>query len=491
MWGTRTTLILALATVTLAAGVATALAAGSGKSRPYTIWRIGGNGHRCSAPPACSGNGTGTGALLGFPEAVSVARDGTVYFADYGDDEVRRISPEGKITLIAGIGVPCRRAPRCGDGHSALSAPLTAPAGVVVDSKGDVYIADTGDNEIRMVTPKGIIERVAGNGSTCAKPPKCGDGGPATSAQLTAPSGIALDRHGDLYIADTGDSEIRRVSSAGTITRVAGTGRPCGKPPACGNGAAATSAQLNFPEGVAVDPSGIYVADGGDQQVRMILKGKISVLAGTGAICSSPPSCGDGGPAAKARLNFPDGVAIGAGGSVIIADAADNEVRMVSKGTITRVAGNGTACGAPPSCNDNQPGSNGRLDYPEGVAVDGRGDIYIADAGDNEVRFLSRARVAHITAHGGSVALAEFAAAVRKTAVLIRYVTGAGGSVSLTVNGAGHNAVVARGHPAAGLARIIWNRHLGGHPAPSGRYKLTLKETVGGQSGSVVFHVHL
>jgi sugar lactone lactonase YvrE len=491
MWGTRTTLILALATATLAAGVATAVASGSRASGSYTIWRIGGNGHRCSAPPACSGNGTGTGALLGYPEAVSVARDGTVYFADYGDDEVRKISPEGKITLIAGIGVPCRRAPHCGDGHSALSASLTAPSGVVVDGKGNVYIADTGDNEIRMVTPKGIIERVAGTGSTCAKPPKCGDGGAATSAQLTAPSGIALDRHRDLYIADTGDNEIRRVATAGTITRVAGTGSACAKPPACGNGAAATSAQLSSPEGVAVNPSGIYVADGGDQQVRRILKGTISVVAGTGTACASPPSCGDGGPAAKGQLNFPDSVAVGAAGNVIIADAADNEIRLVSKGTITRVAGNGTACGAPPSCNDNQSGSNGRLDYPNGVAVDGRGDIYIADAGDNEVRFLSRAHVAHIAASGGSVALAEFAAAVRKTAVLIRYVTGAGGSVSLTVSGGGHSAVVARGHPPAGLARIVWNRHLRGHPAPSGRYKLTLKETVGGHSGSVVFHVHL
>ena len=491
MRGSRTTFILALAIATLAAGLASA-AVGAGSTNSYTIWRIGGNGHRCSAPPACAGNSTGTGALLGLPEAVAIGGDGSVYIADYGNDEIRRISPEGKISLIAGTGVPCETAPHCGDGHSALRAQITAPSGIAVDGKGDVFFADTGDNEIRMVTPKGIIVRVAGNGVACAKPPACGDSGQATSAQLNQPSGIALNRQGDLYIADTGDNEIRMVSPAGTITRVAGVGSPCAKPPACGNGASALTAHLRSPEGVAVNPTGIYIADGGDQQVRKVLKGTITVLAGTGVSCASPPSCGDGGPATKARLDFPDSVALGAAGNVVIADAADNEVRLVSKsGTIIRVAGTGHACSSPPACDDNQASTSGRLDYPNGVAVDGRGDIYIADSADNEIRFLSHAQVAHITAHGGSIALAEVAAAVRKTAVLVRYVTGAGGSVSLTVSGAGHNAVVASGHPSAGLGRIIWNRRLGGKPAPAGRYKLTLKETVGGHSGSVIFHVHL
>ena len=490
MWGTRTTFILALATAILAAGVA--VAASGSPSTTYTIWRIVGNGHQCASPPACAGNTTGTGALLGFPEAVAVGRDGSVYIADYGNNEVRKVSPDGTITLIAGTGAPCDTVPHCGDGHAALNAPLTAPAGVAVDSKGDVFIADTGDNEIRMVTPKGIILRVAGNGSACAKPPACGDGGPATSAQLTAPSGIAVDRKGNLYIADTGDHEIRRVTVTGKIGRLAGTGADCTTPTSCGNGGSPTSARLSFPEGVAVNPSGVYIADSGDQQVRKVFKGMITLVAGTGVVCASPPSCGDGGPATKARLNFPDSVAVGGAGNVIIADAGDNEVRLVSTGgTITRLAGNGTTCGGPPSCGDNHGGSSARLNYPDGVAVDGRGDIYVADTGDNEVRFLSRARGANIVANGGTVALAEFAAAVSHSAVIVRFVTGAGGSVSLTVSGAGHNAVVARGHAVAGLARIVWNRRLGGHPAPSGRYKLTLRETVGRHSGAVVFHVKL
>ena len=490
MWGTRTTIILALATAILAAGVAAAASAPA--STIYTVWRIGGNGHRCSTPPACAGNTTGTGALLGFPEAVAVGRDGSVYIADYGDNEVRKVSPDGTITLIAGTGAPCDTIPRCGDGHAALNASLTGPAGVAVDSKGDVFIADTGDNEIRMVTPKGVIVRVAGTGAACAKPPACGDGGLATGAQLTAPSAIAVDRKGNLYIADTGDQEIRRVTAAGKIGRLAGTGADCSTPSSCGNGGSPTSARLSFPEGVAVNPSGVYIADSGDQQVRKVVKGIITLVAGTGAVCASPPSCGDGGPATKARLDFPDSVAVGASGNVIIADAANNEVRLVSKsGTITRVAGNGSTCGGPPSCGDNHAGSGARLNYPDGVAVDGRGDIYVADTGDNEVRLLSLAHVANIVANGGTVALAELGAAVGNSAVIVRFVTGAGGSVSLTVSGAGHNSVVARGHAVPGLGRIVWNRRLRGHPAPSGRYKLTLRETIGSHSGAVVFHVKL
>lgn len=490
MWGIRTTFILALATATLAAGVA--VAASGSATTSYTIWRIAGNGHQCGTPPACAGNSTGTGALLGFPEAVAVGRDGSIYIADYGNNEVRKVTPDGKISLVAGIGTPCDTVPRCGDGRSALSAPLTAPAGVAVDNKGDVYIADTGDNEIRMVNPKGVIERVAGTGSSCAKPPACGDGGLATGAQLTAPSGIALDRGGSLYIADTGDQEIRRVSASGKIGRVAGSGADCSTHTSCGNGGSPASARLSYPEGVAVNPAGVYVADTGNQQIRKVAKGTISLVAGTGASCSNPPSCGDGGPAAKARLNFPDSVALGPTGNVIIADSADNEVRVVlGNGTITRVAGAGATCGGPPSCGDNHAGSGARLNYPDGLAVDGRGDIFVGDAGDNEVRCLSRDRVARIATGGGTIALAVLGAAVSHSAVVVRFITGAGGSVSLTVTGSGHTAVVAHGHPVAGLGRIAWNRKLGGHRAPPGHYKMTLRETIGGHSGALVFHVHL
>ncbi len=498
MWGTRTTLILALIAATMAAPVA-AIASGSSRSssppsstRAYTIWTVAGNGHQCTTPPSCSPNGTGTGALMTFPEAVAVARDGSVYIADYGDNEVREVTPDGKITLIAGTGAPCDTAPKCSDGQPALDAPLTAPDGVAVDNKGDVYIADTGDNEVRMVSTKGIISRIAGTGSACAKPPTCGDGALATSAKLTAPTGIALDRHGNLYIADTGDNEIRVVGASGKISRVAGTGAICSKPSACGNGGSAASARLNFPEGVAVNTSGLYIADTGDQEVRKVSKGSITLVAGTGVACSRAPSCGDRGPATKAELNFPDSVAVGASGSLVIADSADNEVRLVSgKGIIARVGGSGHSCATPPSCGDNGTATSAELSYPAGVAVDGRGDIYVGDANNNEVRWLSRAGVAHISAHGASIALAEFAAAVKHSAVVVRFVTGARGSVSLTVSGGSHTAVVAHHSATAGLGRITWNRRLGGTSAPSGRYKLTLTEKIGGHSGSVVFHVHL
>src|SRR5438067_3182219 len=231
MRATRTTCMLALATAMLTAA-AGAEAAGSSSRHSHTIWRIAGNGTQCSTPPACAGTGVATGALLSLPEAVAVARDGTVYIADSGDDEVRKVSTDGRITLFAGTGTPCQKAPKCGDGHPAPNAQLNFPDGVAVDGKGNVYIADAGDNEIRVVSRKGIITRLAGTGDACAKPPACGDGGRAPKAQLTNPTEIAVDRHGNLYIADTGDQEIRRISTSGKIGTVVGTGVRCSTPTA-------------------------------------------------------------------------------------------------------------------------------------------------------------------------------------------------------------------------------------------------------------------
>ncbi len=206
------------------------------------IFTIAGDGTTCSTAPACGDGGPAISGQFNGPEGVTVDAAGNVYVADaaldvyvdpiIGDNEVRRVSPSGRITRIAGNGTTCANPPACGDGRAATRAQLSLPGGVAVDSAGNVYIADTGDNEVRRVSPSGRITRIAGNGTQCTHAPVCGDGGPAKRAQLNSPDGVAVDSVGNVYVADTGDSEVRTVSPSGTISRIAGNGtqpRSCSK----------------------------------------------------------------------------------------------------------------------------------------------------------------------------------------------------------------------------------------------------------------------
>lgn len=471
-----------------------ALAAPPATARPpsYTIWTVAGNFTECSAPPACGGGHPAAEAQLSFPQAVAVAASGNVYIADWGDNEVRRLMPNGAMRVIAGTGTFCQNPPRCGDGGPATAARLNFPAGVAVDSAGNVYVADTQDNEVRKISPAGKITRVAGTGSPCAKPPACGDRGAATAATLRDPTGLAVDRAGNLYISDTGDQEIRKVSRSGKITRVAGTGRACTHPSSCGDSGAARKARLSFPAAVAVGGGGVlYIADSGDQEIRKVsAAGTITTVAGSGVACSSPPSCGDGGPATKAQLSYPGGVAVGPGGTLLIADSSDNELRLLSAGKITRLAGTGAPCSTAP-CGDNLAASAARLNYPDSVAVDGHGTIYVADAGDNAIRWLARGRVGHVSTPGGWVGLTAFSTTVTKRSVVVRFVIGRAANIELTVRHSGHSqtAATSRAHPGFNLVR--WNRRFRGKTAGSGRYKLVVSAAIGRRSTSTAVHVKL
>src|SRR5579884_1307714 len=482
----RAIFTLALATfgvVTLAPSAARAAA----PSSAYRIWTVAGDSTQCTTSPICGDGGSATSGQLSFPQAVTLAPGGDVVFADWGDSEVRMVSPTGVISLLAGGGTSCLSPPQCGDGGAATQAQLTFPDGVAVDSAGNVYIADSGDNEIRRVTPTGIISRVAGTGAPCAQPPSCGDGGPGPSAALNDPRGLAVDRQGNLYIADTGDQEIRKLSPDGTITRVAGTGEACAKPPSCGDGGLALSAQLSFPQAVAVDHSGgLYVADTGDQEIRRVSPlGTINRVAGTGTVCASPPSCGDGAAATSAQLSYPAGVSVDQVGQVFIADTSDNELRMVSpNGTINRVAGTGSACAAPPACGDSQRGPSASLGYPEGLAVDGAGNVYLADTYDNELRWLSATHAGRLTTASGPVALAVLAKGVTATAVTVRYVLGQAAALTLEVTHRHHSQQAATTQAAKGFGELIWDRGFAGRRATRGRYRLTVTATVGSQHAS-------
>jgi len=245
---------------------------------------------------------------------VAVDQAGDIYVGDFGDHEVRKISPAGTIIRVAGNGTPCTTAPTCGDGGAATNAKLNTPFGVAIDAAENVYVADYFDYEVRKVSAGGTISRVAGDGTQCTTAPACGDGVAATAAKLNVPTAVAVDAAENVYIADGGDDEVRKVSPAGTISRIAGNGTPCATAPLCGDGGAATSAQLRTPVGVAVDTAGnLYVGDNADNEVRW--------LAGPQAGSPGPagPAGAPGAPGAPGATGTPGAIGLpGLAGKLVL-----------------------------------------------------------------------------------------------------------------------------------------------------------------------------
>ena len=224
-----------------------------------------------------------------------------------------------------------------GDGGPAIEAKLYFPAGVATDGAGNVYIADTDNNRIRKVDSTGTITTIAGGGVCCLNYP--GDGGPAVNAQLWSPKGVAVDGAGNLFIADTDNDRIRKVDSAGVISTVAGTGDPGFR----GDGGPAVKAKLFRPSGVVVDGAGnVYIADYAWNRIRKVdSTGMITTIAGSGPRDDGGFG-GDGDPAVKAQLAHPSGVALDGVGNLYIADTDNQRIRKVdSTGTITTIAGSG------------------------------------------------------------------------------------------------------------------------------------------------------
>jgi uncharacterized repeat protein (TIGR01451 family) len=314
--------------------------------------------------------------------AVAIDFAGNVFFPSQNLNAVFKMDPSGVVTRIAGTGV----AGYSGDSGPALSAQLNSPAGVAVDSLGNVYIADTNNGLIRKVTPPGIITTVAGSGNCCYS----GDGGAATSAELNNPRSVAVDSSGNLYIADTNNNRIRMVATNGNITTVAGNGNSGYS----GDGGQATSAQIDYPNGIAVDSSGnLYIADTNNNRIRKVdTKGVITTLAGSTVCCN----LNDGGAAIGAWLASPQSVAVDSSGNLYIADTSNNRIRMVApNGTITTAAGNG----GNGYFGDGGVATSAMLNYPAGVGVDASGNLYIADTGNQRIRELSSGTV--ITLVGG------------------------------------------------------------------------------------------
>ena len=303
-------------------------------------------------------------ASLNNPYSVAVDTAGNLYIAEQGNNDIRKVSSKGIITTIAGTG----NATYDGDGGAATDASINGPTSVTVDKAGNIYIADFGNNRVRKIDTKGIITTIAGNGNAAY----AGDGGLATAASINGPKGIAIDTLGNLYIAEYNTGVIRMVNNKGIITTVAGNGTMG----YAGDGGLATSGELFYPNSVAVDNAGnFYIADFRWGYIRKVnTSGIITTVAG-----SNNPGGGGGGPATTADLYMSTGVAIDGWGNLFISDWWSSLIYMVqTNGIINTVAGNITGS------NDGY-AIDATLNQPTNVAIDKSGNLYICDAGSNRI----------------------------------------------------------------------------------------------------------
>jgi uncharacterized protein (TIGR03437 family) len=425
----------------------------------YRIETVAGSGHVGDGGPA-------TAAQISTIKGIAIDRWGNLYLSDTDNHRVRKISTSGVITTIAGTGV----AGFSGDGGPAAAAQLNLPYGLAADLSGYLYVADYGNDRVRRIGPDGVIVTVAGNGNQGST----GDGGAATGAQLLGPRNVVVDAVGNLYFSEFDGHRVREVTPAGIISRVAGTG-VAGKGPA---GSSAGNTQLNFPAGLALDrfgalyiadsangrvlkiaggiistylsnplsiplgtPLGIavdmagtlyvvdtgtadvcsytvakawtkvagladlhdaavdlngvlYIADGG--HIRKVVSGQLQTVAGDGYL----HAIGDGGLAAEAVLSQPSAIALSGAGSLYIADTGTQRVRQVlPTGVIQTLAGTGIAG----YFSDNVVASSAMLNLPAGVAVDAAGDIVIADTSNHRIRHVTADGFIHTLVGTGSV----------------------------------------------------------------------------------------
>jgi sugar lactone lactonase YvrE len=390
---------------------------------PNDIYTIVGGGATPTAPLSAD-----------LPGASAAIEDssGNIYIAAPDSAYVFKLTSGGVFGNYAGLGYGGHNP----DGGQASKALIYEVSGLAIDSKGNIYFADVAGSRIRKVTPAGIISTVAGNGSKCDHAEKCGDGGlaTATTAYLNLPESVALDAAGNIYIADAGDNRIRVVNTGTKTITIAGVSIPagyiqsvagvvnditgCAKPQtACGDGGAATAAYLNLPYGVALDSHGnIYIADTDDQKIRVVstqattttilgvsvAPGDIETVVGNGIGCSNPVSgCGDGKVGTSAEVDLPRGVFLDAANDLLVADTGDSRIREVSATTnlISTVVNSAGTAGY---SGDGGPAASAQLDLPGGIWIDPTGNYFVADSGNELIRVVNNQTTA-ITVGGTTI----------------------------------------------------------------------------------------
>ncbi|MBW3672328.1 MAG: hypothetical protein KY432_11735, partial [Acidobacteria bacterium] len=313
-------------------------------------------------------DGVGDAARFEGPEAVTVDGSGNVYVTDRYNDSIRRITPDGLVTTLAGR--PAIRGDSDGSGESAR---FSYTRSVAVDGNGNVYVADSSNHTIRAISPAGEVSTFAGQSGVSGS-----DDGIGSAARFSAPNGVATDAAGNVYVADTGNNTVRRITAAGTVSTIAGTAGATGSADGTGG-----DARFSGPAAVTVDGDlNVYVADLRNHTIRKIsAAGVVTTLAGLAGASGSTD-----GAAAEARFNRPSGVAVDGAGTVFVADSRNHLIRAISSGgEVSTVAGQAGIAGP----FSDGTGSEATFNSPAGVAVDGSGNILVADKLNYAIRHIT------------------------------------------------------------------------------------------------------
>jgi hypothetical protein len=330
-------------------------------------------------------NGTGPAAQFDHPQGVATDAAGNVYVADTYSGTVRVITPAGVVNTLAGTGYVAGST----DGTGA-AAEFKNPRGLAVDAADNIYVADFSNDTLRKITPAAVVTTLAG----LAPEPGSTDG-TGSAAQFNSPDAAATDSAGNMYIADTANNTIRKITPAGVVTTLAGTAGVTGS-----NNGTGAAAQFNSPQGIIADGSGnVYVADTGNDTIRMITAaGVVTTLAGTAGAAGSTDGTGS-----AARFNGPQGIVISAAGNLYIADTGNDTIRMITAaGVVTTVAGTVGVAGSTDAT-----GAAAQFAGPEGLAIDTAGNVYIADTNNYTIRTMTPAGV--VTTIAGSAGVAGYA----------------------------------------------------------------------------------
>lgn len=319
---------------------------------------------------AAGDGGPATQAQINGPRGVARAADGRLLIADTENQRVRQVGTDGTMSTLAVVPTT----PPVGVAASSVGL-SGRPGGVAFDVAGQPLVVDTIGHYVGRIGPNNVVTVIAGTRGSAGSD---GDGGPATSARLNAPTGIAVAADGTILIADTGNSRIRRIGTNGVISTVAGGGTPGFS----GDGGQATQAGLNGPQGVAFGLDGtLLIADTGNHRIRRVgTDGVIATIAGG----ATPGFGGDGGPATAATLNAPTGVAPLRLGGLVISDTGNDRLRRITPlGTIFTIAG-----GTKGLAGDGGPASAAQLSAPRAIVPNGNGGFIVADAGNSRIRGL-------------------------------------------------------------------------------------------------------
>ncbi len=310
---------------------------------------------------------------LVYPNGLALDDKGNLYISDIGTHRVLKLNRQGRLTVIAGTG----EGGFGGDGGPAVRALLLAPHDLALDAEGNLLVADTGNHRIRRIDPQGVITTIAGDGQAA----KSGYNDLPLQNSLNNPQSIALDREGNLLIADTYNHVVRRLDRSGAMTTFVGSVPGYG-----GDGGPATQAQMNLPMAVAVAPDGsVYISDAGNSRIRRVTPdGKIQTVIGYGPAQDTYGAgfAGDGGPAEKAKIFSATGLKLDAAGNLYLSDSGNHRIRAVRNGVITTIAGSGRAGFS----GDGQQATAAELNTPQKIVIAKDGSIYIADRANHRIR---------------------------------------------------------------------------------------------------------